>query len=761
MANTVYTGLMTGTFWDGRVTGLDLTGAEIVVVTADHDQVVPWRANSEHYEYRDFIRVTDNDAMTWNPYAAVAYLGPTITEFDSNPFAYEASCCGEFRCDRYQSPGVSITDLVAPNRVWTASQAYTLNQIVYAQGAAWKATTAGTAGITEPAAFATNRWVGPGGTVSDGSVVWTWIGSAELLQGVAEQLVTRNPDLGAVTYGTSNFFPKFPSFLIATAGEPYWRMYSNMLENRPLMSGNVEPTWVSHEVFLDEDIYWIPAQSNSWRERLWAWEPAQQIDGRTVTIWNNGTSVLYATDLNVVGRWDYSYLDPDQWVTFTWDPDAMWGPEVLCGETGYWVYVNDGYGAPVGLEAPGPDPTPATPVPSAIGTASLDYQLGCGEYRVLVQKRCASQFECELRGVSSISFNRVLNEISEATIEVGIDGCCECLADVNPWQHEIAIFRNEALVWVGPIVDMDISEANDKAVFYARDLLAWADRRVVELADEDYEPEYTDLSDAYLWLLNHAYCKDPWCMTWSIDPVGIPMERYYPSFDKAGGERWGGTYTNCGEEMKTLAEAGVDFTMINRHLWGGDTEVANPVSQNITLLDSHFQTKPDLKISGSKMVTRQVSAGGDGGYQGYFDDQISIYPEVLGPITPTLLTENQTKYGLLESLNTTAIYDEVDTTVIPNPVLQDAKSRWDLLHEPYVYINGGQLSADAPVSFDETLIPGGIVTIKLAGSCRQLSADKMRLRMVSVKVDSQGGEVVSVELTPLGTQETLVTPPTS
>lgn len=384
----------------------------------------------------------------------------------------------------------------------------------------------------------------------------------------------------------------------------------------------------------------------------------------------------------------------------------------------------------------------------------MDYRLGCGTYRVMVQRRCGSgsRFVCELQDTQSISYNRILNEVSEATITVSMDGCCGCLSDVNPWEHELAIFRNESLVWVGPIVDLEFKAKDGVIDVLAKDLLSWADRRLIELADTDYEPEATDLADAYTWILNHAYCKDPWCMTWSIDPVGIPIQRFYPSFDKAGGERWGGQYPNCGDEMRTLAESGVDFTVINRHLWGGNIEVSNPVSTNVILLDEHFQTTPDIKVSGSKMVTRQVSAGGDGGYSGFYDDQVAIYPGTLGPITSSLLDASQQKFGLLEAFNTTPIYDEVDTTIIPNPVLQDAKTRWDLLHEPYVFISGGDLDPSAPLTFEETLIPGAIIGIGLRNTCRDLTENQMRLREVQVSV-SESGETVSIDLTPLGTQD--------
>lgn len=380
--------------------------------------------------------------------------------------------------------------------------------------------------------------------------------------------------------------------------------------------------------------------------------------------------------------------------------------------------------------------------------------LGCGSYRVFIQERGGAHYTCELLDTISIRFSRVLNEISDAEIEVSMR-CCGPLSSVNPWQHEVAIFRNDEQVWVGPIIDLEFNASDEKITVYAKDLLTWADRRLVELANVDYDTESTDLADAYVWLLEHAYCKDPWGMTWGIDPTGIPVQRFYPSFDKAAGDRWGGGYVACGEDMRTLSESGIDFTVINRHLWGGSLEIISPGSSGVVLLDQHFKTTPTVKVTGSKYTNRAVSAGGQGGMMGFYDDQIAIYPATIGPITPTLLDSVQQQYGLVETFLTTDILDDVDTTVTPNPVAQDAKTRWDLLHLPYTYVTDGTLSPSAPIVFNQDLIPGSTFVLILNSVCRPLSEPSVRLREVRVSVTGKDEEV-SLNLTPLGTTTTQV-----
>jgi len=380
----------------------------------------------------------------------------------------------------------------------------------------------------------------------------------------------------------------------------------------------------------------------------------------------------------------------------------------------------------------------------------------------MIQQRCGGSFVCELTDVTDIKFNRILNEVSEATVTATF-ACTSCMSYVDPWRHEIAIYRNDEQVWVGPIIDIEFNTSDQTIVIYGKDLMTWADHRVVELADIEYAPEATDLSDAFDWLLNHAYCKDPWCMSWNLTPTGIPIQRFYPSFDKANGERWGGSYVAVGEELRTLAEAGVDWTVVNRNLWGGSTEVSNPLGTGVTLIDSHFRTPPPIKVTGVKMVNRAISAGGNGGYYGFYDSQIYIVPPVIGPIVPSLLDPLQQTYGLLETFATTDINDDVDTTPVgnqvpPNPITEDASSRYELLSTPYCFVSGGTLSPDAPVTFNMDLIPGGLIGIMLDSSVRPLVRSdtpaalrgKLRLKEVTVSV-SGSDETVAITLTPAGT----------
>lgn len=110
-------------------------------------------------------------------------------------------------------------------------------------------------------------------------------------------------------------------------------------------------------------------------------------------------------------------------------------------------------------------------------------RLGClDSIEAIVTGQCATNRICALTNITSVSWNRILDEISEAVVEIpiatgiGQNPCCECLGDIEPWCHELAILRNGEIVWQGPIIK--ITYGFEKVVIEARDVLAWLTVRI-------------------------------------------------------------------------------------------------------------------------------------------------------------------------------------------------------------------------------------------------------------------------------------------
>lgn len=367
--------------------------------------------------------------------------------------------------------------------------------------------------------------------------------------------------------------------------------------------------------------------------------------------------------------------------------------------------------------------------------------LGCGQYEVYFKSRGGDTFICRARNLTSVNWNRKLNEVSEASVAFALNGqdaeCCNCVGTINPWEHEIAIYRDGEEVWCGPITNGDIDLETLTATYQAKDLSAWFDHRWVEVFDTDVDFEEVDVAEVYAWLIQHGYYKDAFNLTWQIGRMGVPINKTYIAAVPPQ-DRWSGHFPNIGSELRDLSQYGIDFTVVRRVLVGGDLESNTDVSA--ILYDKHWAKLPKISIVGGAMATEVGVAGGNSGYYGWSDEQIWIERGD---------DEYAARYGLLQSLFPAPELDEEDTTALPNAITQKAYNLRQLKKEPFVYVKDGSLAQDAPVTFDQ-LIPGRVFRVDLTQTCRTVQAN-YRLYQVDVQFSGQG-ETVGVQLTPLGAE---------
>jgi hypothetical protein len=367
-------------------------------------------------------------------------------------------------------------------------------------------------------------------------------------------------------------------------------------------------------------------------------------------------------------------------------------------------------------------------------------RLGDATYEVYFKTRGGERFLCRARNITSVSWGRKMNDVSQASVSIALNGlddeCCDCIATINPWEHELAVFRNGIEVWVGPVVNGTIDLAGLTATYEARDLSAWFDHRWVEVLDTDKDFEEANISDVFTWLIEHAYYREPWNMSWIVPTTQIPIDRTYIARDTSN-ERWSGTFQNVGEEMRDLSQSGIDTTVIRRTFIAGDLQAETQITQLLT--DEHWAVLPTINIVGTSMATEVGVGGGNGGYSGWSDDQIWI--------ERSDSDDNGARYGLLQSFFNAPELDDEDTTELPNAVTQQAWMLREAKKEPFVYIQGGSLSPRAPVQADD-LIPGNVYRVALSETCRPIESD-YRLFAVNVAFGDRG-ETVSVEMTPLG-----------
>ncbi|HZQ86300.1 MAG TPA: hypothetical protein VFA83_15740 [Acidimicrobiales bacterium] len=347
--------------------------------------------------------------------------------------------------------------------------------------------------------------------------------------------------------------------------------------------------------------------------------------------------------------------------------------------------------------------------------------LGCGAWRGFLQCRGGGVLT-ELPIVGG-SMSRRLDDMSDARVTItgasvmGLDAgrraaCLRDLRLLNPWEHELSLWRDGEEVWVGPIVQPKWGV--DSIDVVARDLFQWFEKRRLW---RNRTFVATDLATIFETYAVDALHHDP---TPAIDlaptPTGITGDRTILA----------GAYRRAADELRELARSGLDFTFVARQMIVGGLELDVPAIP--TLVTEHFTAPgPTCDLDGLSAVTQTAVVGTNRTNQG--DPIVGI----AGGIDPEL--------GLLQEVfNESSVGDH-------NSALAAADSRLDLLrHVPEVIT--GALASTAPVIFDQ-LVPGARCPLKLALLARDVDAT-YRLHDLAVSFSDQG-ETVTPTFVTIGT----------
>lgn len=359
--------------------------------------------------------------------------------------------------------------------------------------------------------------------------------------------------------------------------------------------------------------------------------------------------------------------------------------------------------------------------------------LGCGEYTVWLQSRGGGPTRIMEVPWKTITWSRVLDDTSQATIINPIADCCGLLTVMNPWQHEISINRTPAPtsnveVWVGPVYSPqpqppDASSHESDIQIACRDLSVWFDKRKIH-DDLIYDTGTADLATMFEDIVGSAMNPDnsPGISVVG-SPTGITGIRTYLQDQNL----------LAGPELRNLSNIGVDWTTYIRQILMGGTTVFNPAAQIGPFLDQHFIVPPTVIRDGSKQYNSVTQIG-----SGTAPDGGNAIFQVATD------TDAQNLYGLLEQVVT-------DTTILDDPsALAGAESAL-ALGASIVQITNAVLTPDAPFQMSQ-LIPGVLCEINLNESCVPV-AGLFRLQRVDVMVDVSAEQTETVTLTfqPVGT----------
>lgn len=355
-------------------------------------------------------------------------------------------------------------------------------------------------------------------------------------------------------------------------------------------------------------------------------------------------------------------------------------------------------------------------------------RLGCGIYSFFITSRCAGTLLCVLdeAAITSASWGRVLDDVSQAEVVLQLSGdatatCCACLAEVEPWCHELHVWRNGEEVWVGPIQELEYNY--DKVTVRAKDSLAWLSVRVPQLT-----VNYTvstgglgaaDLTTIAQAILNVALVQDDPDYTCELDnvyaaPTGRVEQRFFDRYNQTALEM-----------LQDLSETGIDFTTLGRTIvLVGDSDPLTPL---LILNDEH--------IMGELEVTKDGTLQGNKYFVHFEEDEgIPVESDDVPFYCYTRIERVRDGDGLTNG---------ADALIAANAYAGVAA----IAPRSLVIPDGSKLTPDTPWTINE-MVPGARVDAAVTRLCLQLT-QSFRLSAVQVDYTPEDGESVGITLTPI------------
>lgn len=330
---------------------------------------------------------------------------------------------------------------------------------------------------------------------------------------------------------------------------------------------------------------------------------------------------------------------------------------------------------------------------------------------------------------SLVTWERRLDEPSESTVFIprkSLDPeCCRKLGLVRPWQFEMSIWRDDHLVWQGPVYD--VTFGNDGVNIIARDMLQWLEFRWnhdtwnwsgVGAQDLGFASWFL-IRDAVLLLLGNA---DPLLLDYvTYETVGVTTD-LSPTSE-------GEVHTLA--QLREWAASGMDITTLGRAIMiKKERNAADYVGDPMRLSDQDFLNgNVQIRLPGADMATR-IAVVGNG--------VAALFPPVLA---------GNPNYSLIERVFRS------ETVTTSSDALIQAQARLSVMfpdRADFVVVpDDSQLMPTAPVTIDR-LICGERVDVYVQNFCRQINRS-MKLMRVSGRWSADEGERIGVSVGPLFT----------
>ena len=335
--------------------------------------------------------------------------------------------------------------------------------------------------------------------------------------------------------------------------------------------------------------------------------------------------------------------------------------------------------------------------------------VGCETHTYTITDRDSGGTVASSGTLTSVEYNRILNDSSDARIVLGTAGadCCDDLGEIRSWRHILNLYRGSDFMWSGFITNVDWKL--DEVLVDAVDIIGLLDRRVPH---QEFDFRATDPTVIGATLVDDALAPDdPGHRVTIVAEAGVDHTRVY--------ERWVG---QTGDHLRDLSDTGIDFTAVGNNVVLMGDRFCDVVGY---LSDADLPDGLTVSEDGTQLATRRIVAGTDQGSA----------VGAAGGVNPY--------YGLLEIYTEqNSITDQVSADTAAQGALEGS-----LAAPVYIDTQNITLAPHANVDVDQ-LVPGWCLVITSGLTCRRIT---QRLKITGLKVSEDGAqERVTVQVAATG-----------
>lgn len=331
-----------------------------------------------------------------------------------------------------------------------------------------------------------------------------------------------------------------------------------------------------------------------------------------------------------------------------------------------------------------------------------------------------------------VTWQRVRDDISSASVTLASPECLESVADIEPGRHEMVVYRGDDRVWEGPVTL--VRWERGAVTIEAKDVMFYTNRLISRQGLDNSYPNVVTTVERAVQLLTDELPRlealDP--------PVNVLPYVYslHHDDDARTTKKTIPYQMTVFEDIDDLAaKSGIDYTVVGRRIVIHDTHL--PLSRTAVMSEADVDGDVVVTAYGNELATYAAVTGAEGMWGS------AVASDEVDPVTG-----EHPYYGIWEILDDA--YDEEGDTTVPTQSELESQAQRNLsgrLPTPVTVRvpDGSSLASTSAITIDD-LVPGVQVPLVATLAGRRFS-QMQKLDKLEVTEDPSG-EQIKVTLSP-------------